>query len=166
MTKTLPFETKKAGGRPPKYDQPSRPITVTLPECTLKGLEQIHPDRGQAIVKLTSAAMSQGTSSRPLVEIVDVAAKMGVLIIGPCAPLKEIPFLHLVEVAPGRFLLALKPGNDFKSLEIAVNDILEVLPEGDDRNRELILRLLASIRSLRKGAKVSMAEILLVSTGS
>ena len=99
-------------------------------------------------------------------EIVDVAAKMGVLIIGPCAPLKEIPFLHLVEVAPGRFLLALKPGNDFKSLEIAVNDILEVLPEGDDRNRELILRLLASIRSLRKGAKVSMAEILLVSTGS
>lgn len=164
MTKTQTTDTRNLGGRPPKFDQPSRPITVTLPESTLESLEQIHPDRGQAIVKLTAAAMSQGRSPRPLVEIVDVAAKTGVLIIGPCAPLREIPFLHLVEVAPGRFLLALAPGNDFKNLEIAIHDILEDLPEGDGRNRELIHQLLASIRSLRKAEKVSMAEILLVST--
>jgi hypothetical protein len=166
MPTTQNIETRNAGGRPPKFGQPSRPITVTLPESTLEGLRQIHPDRGQAIVKLTSAAMSQGSSSRPLVEIVDVATKTGVLIIGPCEPLRNIPFLHLVEVAPGRFLLALAPGNDFRNLEIAVNDVLEELPEEDDRNRELILQLLASIRGLRKAAKVSMAEIVLVSTGS
>lgn len=166
MTKTQPSDTRNLGGRPPKFDQPSRPITVTLPESTLEGLQQIHPDRGQAIVKLTAAALSQGKSSRPLVEIVDVAVKTGVLIIGPCAPLREIPFLHLVEVAPGRFLLALTPGNDFKNLEIAIHDILEDLPKGDARNRELIHQLLASIRSLRKAEKVSMAEILLVSTDS
>lgn len=166
MTTTQKPETKNAGGRPPKFDQPSRPITVTLPDSTLKALQEIHPDRGRAIVRLATDAMSRGHTSRPLVEVVDVAAKTGVLIIGPCEPLRNISFLHLVEVAPGRFLLALAPGNDFKNLELAVHDVLEDLPQDDSRNRELIQLLLANIRSLRKAEKVSMAEILLVSTSS
>lgn len=153
---------KSVGGRPPKYAGPSRPITVTLPESTLKGLEHIHPDRGKAIVKLTEAALRTAPGSQPLVEIVEMAANTGLLIVGPSKTLRRIPFLHLVEVAPGRFLLALDSGNDFKNLEIAIHDVLEDVPESEARERELIRLLLERIRHVRKSERVSMAEILFV----
>lgn len=157
-----PLVKKAAGGRPPKYAGPSRPITVTLPESTLKGLEHIHQDRGQAIVKLTEAALRQTPGTPPMVEIVEMAANTGLLLVGPSEALRRIPFLHLVEVAPARFILALDPGNDFKILELAIQDALEDVPEEDLRERELIGLLLEKIKHVRKSERVSMAEILFV----
>ena len=166
MTATQNPRRKIAGGRPPKFQEPSRPVTVTLPESTLEGLRQINPDRAQAIAKATAGTLSQRKGSRPLVEIVDVAAKTGLLIIGPCEPLRRIPFLHLVEVAPSRFLLAVDPGNDFKNLEIAIHDVLEEISKDKTRERNLIQLLLANIKTMRKSERGSMAKILLISTGS
>lgn len=161
MTDTPPG-TKGGGGRPPKFPEPSRPITLTLPVRTLKDLEEIDVDRGQAIVKLTDAALRQGRSPQPRVEIVKMAAQTGLLVIGPSSALRRIPFLHLIEVAPARFLLALDRGNDFKALEIAVHDVLDDVPPEEKGERQLISELLEHIRKLRKAAAVSMAEILVV----
>lgn len=153
---------KSAGGRPPKYSGPSRPITVTLPETTLRGLQHIHQDRGQAIVKLTEAAMRQTPAGPPMVEIVEMATNTGLLLVGPSEVLRRIPFLHLVEVAPARYLLALDPGNDFKTLELAIRDVLDEVPNEDERERELIGQLLEKISQVRRSESVSMAEILFV----
>ena len=158
-------DRKGVGGRPPKFAEPSRPITLTLPESTLEGLRLIDEDRGQAIVKLTQQAMRGGDAAQPQVEIMEMAANIGVLIIGPSAALRRIPFLHLVEVAPARFLLALDPGNDFKNLEIAIHDVMEDVPEDDVRERALIAQLLQHIRNVRKNSRVRMAEILFVNIG-
>lgn len=155
-------DKKNSGGRPPKFDEPSRPVTLTLPESTLEGLRQIDTDRGQAIVKLTQQALRQDETALPQVEIMEMAANIGLLIIGPSAALRRIPFLHMVEVAPARFLMALDPGNDFKNLEIAIHDVLEDVPEDDVRERELIAQLLEHIRKVRKSSRVRMAEILFV----
>ena len=140
-------------------------MTVTLPESVLKTLEQIDEDRGQAIVKLAQGAVGKGKASKPLVEIVQMASNVGLLIVGPSAALRSIPFLHLVEVAPARFLLALEPGNDFRTLELAIHDVLEDVPEDHLAERELIAKLLEAIRHVRKAELVSMAEILLVRLG-
>jgi hypothetical protein len=156
-------EKKGGGGRPPKFSEPSRPITLTLPESTLKGLEQINADRGQAIVKLTEQALRVGDFAQSQVEIMEVAADIGMLIVGPSSALRRIPFLHLVEVAPARYLLALDPGNDFKTLEIAIHDVFEDVPESDVRERALISQLLEHIKNVRKASRVRMAEILFVS---
>ena len=153
---------KAAGGRPPKYVGPSRPITVTLPESTLKGLESIHQDRGQAIVKLTEAALRTAPGAPPLVEIVEMATNTGLLLVGPSKVLRRIPFLHLVEVAPGRFLMALDAGNDFKTLELAIHDVLEDVPHDELNERELIRQLLEKIKLVRKSERASVAEILFV----
>ncbi len=166
MKKILHREKKGSGGRPPKFDEPSRPVTLTLPDSTLQDLKLIDADRSQAIVKLTKAALRQSKHAQPLVDIVEMAANTGLLIIGPSAALKRIPFLHLVEVAPARFLLAMEPGNDFKALEIAVHDILDDVHKDDTRERGLLTELLQNIKRLRKGKRVSMAEILLVSLES
>jgi hypothetical protein len=76
--------------------------------------------------------------------------------------LRRIPFLHLVEVAPARYLIALNPGNDFKTLELAIRDVLDDVPDEDERERELIGQLLEKISQVRRSESVSMAEILFV----
>jgi hypothetical protein len=160
--KKTPRHATTRGGRPPKFDEPSRPVTLTLPESTIEGLQLIDPDRSRAIVKLTKGALRQGKFSQPLVDIVEMAANTGLLIVGPSAALRRIPFLHLVEVAPARFLLAMEPGNDFKTLEIAIHDTLDEVDSDDKRERGLLMELLQNIKRLRQGRRVSMAEILLV----
>ena len=157
------LEKKNGGGRPPKFSEPSRPVTVTLPESTLETLRRIDEDRGQAIVKLTEAAASKLRPAPPLVEVVKMASKTGLIIVGPSAAIRRIPFLHMVEVAPARFLIALESGNDFRALELAIHDVLEDVPETEVRERDLIEQLLQNVRLLRKADRVSMAEILLVS---
>ena len=156
-------EARQAGGRPPKFDEPSRPVTLTLPASTLEGLEQIDPDRGRAIVKLTEAALRKNRKARPPVEIVEMVPGTGLLVLGPAPSLRKIPFLHLVEVAPARYLLALDSGHDFKSLELAIHDLIEEMPVEEKSEHPLLLDLLKNIRRIRKTDRVSMAEILFVS---
>ncbi len=154
-------DTKRPGGRPPKFEEPSRPVTVTLPERTLRELETIGPDRGQAIVRLVDAALRHG-DTKPHVEVARTGTHTGLIVVGPCDGLKKIPFLHLVEIAPARFLLALDPGNDFRTLELAVRDVLDDTEPAQSKERNLLSELLEHIQQLRKSARVSMAEILFV----
>jgi hypothetical protein len=158
-----PAKRRPAGGRPPKFGVPSRAITLTLPEETLEDLLTIDRDRSQAIVKLTKSALGRDESPRPMVEVVEMVDDIGLLVVGPSALLRRIPFLHLVEVSAGRYLMALAPGNDMKSLEIAITDMVDDLPERDERERALLLELLGHLRKLRKKDRVSMAELLFVS---
>jgi hypothetical protein len=152
---------RSSGGRPPKFDEPSRPITLTLPERTIADLRRIHADRGRAIVKLTKWALRLEESDPPLVEVIEMAASIGLLVVGPSASLRRISFLHMVEVAPARFLLGLAPGNDFLSLEIAIQDLLEEGPE-DEGERKMLSQLLENVKTMRKGDLLSMAEFVFV----
>jgi hypothetical protein len=153
-------QRKRSGGRPPKFAEPSRPITLTLPERTLDELRQVDADPGRAIVKLAAWALQNNGKHEPLVEIVRSSDEVGIIVIGPCRALAQIPFLHLVEVGPARYLLALDFGHDFKSLEIAVRDIVEDLPLTDTRERHLLRELLERMKHLRKSDAICRAEIL------
>jgi hypothetical protein len=155
--------SKKApGGRPPKFGEPSRPITITLPDSTLEGLKIIHPDRAQAIVDLTNGALSQKGGSRPPVEIARVADNVGMIIVGPSQALRRIPFLKLVEITAGRYLLALMEGSNFNTLELAIRDQLDELAPSDKWELKLLTQLLENVKKLRQTDRVSMAEILFV----
>ncbi len=152
----------KSGGRRPPFDGACRPVTVTLPESTLQGLSQVDPDRGRAIVKLTEARLGAGDGTSRLVEVVEMAEKTGLLVVAPSQALRRIPFLHLVEVATSRFILALEPSHDFQTLEIAVLDLLDDVTEYDRRERDLLSQLLEQIRRMRQTGRISMAQILFV----
>lgn len=138
---------------------------MTLPEATLDGLSRIDTDRGRAIVKLTEAALGEGGSARPQVEMVDMAANARLIVVGASRALKCIPFLHTVEVAPGRYLLAMAPGHDFKSLELAIRDILDDMPDTEEQEKALLKDLLSHIKDLRQTDRVSVAEILIIKPG-
>jgi len=148
------------GGRPRKYGEPSRPVTVTLPESTLAQLAGLDPDRGRAIVKAIRAALPRETQG--LTELVEVLPGTGILLTGPSRYLGRIAWLHLVEIAPGRFLLALPKGTTADSLAIALIDLLETISPKEPLEYQLISTLIEHLRSFRQGGNISQAEILLV----
>jgi hypothetical protein len=155
-----------SGGRPPKFHEPSRPITVTLPEATLQSLSLIDPDRGRAIVKLTKhAVLSEGQPGKA-VELVEFSEGIGLLVVASSAALRGISFLQLVEIAPSRFLVAIDPGHDFAAFELALTDALEEVPLDEMWDREVIEQLLMHMRSLRKASCVGLAGIVMVQLDS
>ena len=156
-------DKKNGGGRPRKFGEPSRAVTLTLPDSVLSDLQAIDPDRSRAIVKLTRMSSQCPGGKNPPVEIVEMKTNIGLVVVCASRTLQKIPFLHLVEVAPGRYILALDPGNDFRTLEIALNDALDdSQSDSEERERNLIEQLLEHIRHLRKSERVSMAEVLLI----
>jgi hypothetical protein len=156
---------RNRGGRPPKFREPRRPITVTLPERTLRLLAAVDKDRARAVVKVTDAALAptDGPQSQ-LVDVVEVMPGIGIILVGPSRCLRQIPWLRLVEVAPGRFLLTIPSGTPVDSLEIALHDLLETVPPADARERVILEGLHALMRRLRRGRSVSKAEMLFVDT--
>lgn len=156
------MDKRRSSGRPPKFEEARRPITVTLPERTLQELALIHADRARAIVKATTAVLGVKAGKRPLVEVVEAYPGQALIIIGPSKRLKEIGFLRLVEIAPSRFLLVLSGGTAIESLELAVGDLLEHLASEDTHERELLTELQKVMRHRRRQQGVTKAEILLI----
>lgn len=157
-------EKRISSGRPPKFQEARRPITVTLPERTLKQLSAIHADRARAIVKATAATLGCNADKRPLVDVVEAFSGQSVIIIGPSESLRKIEFLKMVEIAPARFLLVIPSGTAIESLEVAVNDLLDHLAPEDENERDLLSELYTILRHRRRQQDVTKAEILLIRT--
>ena len=160
------MDKRKSSGRPPKFKEARRPITVTLPERTLEQLAAINPDRARAIVKATTLAVGFKETDRPLVEVVDVRPGEAVIIVGPSKKLREIEWLRMVELAPARHLLVIPSGTAVASLEVAVEDLIDGLAPEETYERELLSELHRILRLRRRQQDVSKAEILLIRMNS
>ena len=155
---------RHAGGRPRKFHESSRPVTLTLPERTLQRLEAMDVDRARAVVKAVDMATGSGDVRSPIVDVVETEKGVGIIIVGPSRRLRSVPWLRLVEVAPGRSLLSVPTGTAIESLEIAILDLLEDLGPGEEEERVLLSRLREKLRSLRHSQAMSKAEIVFVRT--
>jgi hypothetical protein len=159
----MPHRSARArAGRPPKFKGSRRPVTVTLPEETLDRLRAIDSDRAIAIVKAVEAAAGAGRVAEDGVRVVELTRGQGLVVIGPCSSLRQIPWLTLVEITPTRHLLALPPGTPTEVLEVAVSDLLAdkaalALPDGP-----MLERLLEILRRTRRASELERAEILLI----
>ena len=159
------MEKRTTSGRPPKFEEARRPVTVTLPETTLQQLTAIHPDRARAIVKATTAVTGSHSDKSATVEVVEATPGQSVIVVGPSKSLQSIDWLRLVEIAPGRYLLVVPTGTAIESLEVAVEDLLERLPSEETYERELLSALLKVMRFRRRQQDVTKAEILLIRAG-
>jgi hypothetical protein len=151
-----------ARGRPPKFNESRRPITVTLPERTLNLLAAIDQDRARAIAKLADLATAAGTPDAPLVQSVEVAPGCAVVTVAPSRWLRRIPWLNLIELTASRYLLVVPPDTPAERLEVAISDLLEAVPPEEPREAALLAELVGLLRARRRGGRVSKAEILLV----
>lgn len=150
------------GGRPRKFAESSRPITVTLPLRTLQHLQAISPDRARAIVKAVDATVRADGVAGPKVEIVEVLPGRSMILVGPSRHLKKIPFLHMAEIAPTRYLLTLPSGTGLEALELAISDTLDDIPEEEAWEQALLRELLCILRDLRRSQRYFKAEMIFV----
>ena len=149
-------------GRNPKFDEPSGPITITLPFRILRQLEQVDSDRGKAIVKCVEGIVATSLSDEKRVEIVKISERTGLIVISHCRALANIPWLRLVEIAPNRFLLSITPGTDVASLEVAIMDLIEHEVADDDHEKSLLEELRRCISHHRRQEEVTKGEILFI----
>lgn len=158
-----PIKKKDQGGRPPKFNEPCRPITVTLPKRILAQLEAIDADRARALVKVTDAvAGSRGGRFRP-VELVEMARGKSLIVVGPSQALRQIPGLKLIEIAPARYLLTLTPGMPSESLEVALSDLLkDPAMQHNESELTILHELINLIGHQRRTKRISKAEILII----
>jgi hypothetical protein len=154
-------EAIRKRGRPHKFREPGRPVTVTLPERTLARLAQIDSDRARAIVKATDATIHSG-EERNLPELVEVAPGTSVILVGPSRCLQGIEWLRLMEIAPARYLLTIPSGTPVDSLELALVDLLESAAPEDPWERSVLQRLRNLMGTLRRGSELLKAEVLLI----
>ena len=98
-------------GRPPKFQEPRRPITVPFQRPLSVSsrrsilLAAIDSDCAAATVKATKAALLLEEKRQNPVELVEVLPGLSIIVIGPSRYLQKISWLRLVELAPLRFLL-------------------------------------------------------------
>jgi hypothetical protein len=154
---------KHAGGRPPKYNEHRRPITVTLPERILRDLHSINPDRSRAIVKCVETVIGKSGRNFKLVELIELTPGKALIVVGPSASLQQIEWLRLVEISPLRYLLVLPSGMAVEVLEVTIHDLLRNL---DPNNSEsvLLIELLEVISHQRRGGTITKADLLFVDT--
>lgn len=152
------------GGRPPKFDEPSRPVTVTLPVSILERLAGIDGDRAKAIVKATLAALadSPGGAPRPSVNQLPFNDDETLLVVSDNRFLRRIPWLTLVEVAPGRFLLSLKTGIPLEKFEVTLGDVLDAPGDATPAELDQLRHLLECLRTPRRNRAVRTEEILVI----
>lgn len=160
-----PHFKKSGGGRPRKFKEASRPITVTLPERTLRQLCRISEDRALAIAKAVDIVAGSAAHPMKPVEIVEVSKGKAIIVIGPSKILRKIPWLHMVEIAPTRYLLSLSTGTPVESLEVAIMDLIENLPPEETEERLLLEELRKCLSHQRRGKTMSKGELLFIDVG-
>lgn len=153
---------KRRGGRPAKFAEPSRPVTMTLPDRVLRWLATVDADRAQAVTRVVDSLMeSRGRKNRP-VTTVRIGGGQSIILVGYSERLKRHPLLRLVEVAPGRHLISIRSGTAIESVEVALEDILDERPLAKTPEREMLEMLLDLIRSSRRTNATRKEEILIM----
>ena len=153
---------KAAGGRPPKFRETCRPITVTLPNRILESLERVNPDRAKALVKCIEASIGTGLCNGKSVELVEVLPGKALIVVHSNRSLSRIEWLRLVEMAPARYLLVLPPGMPIERLEVEMRDLMENLDENDQEEHLLLAELQKLLVQQRRQKTLSKGELLLV----
>jgi len=153
------------GGRPRKFNEPSKAVTLTLPERILGILDRIGPDRACAISRLSEATLD-GSHDRPFVELVHIDSRSALIVVSLLQSLKKITWLRLVEIAPGRFLLAIPSGTPPEKLEVALRDLMDDLCDDKHGEKSAIGKLTRQISHLRRHGGMSKSEIIFVDLDS
>ncbi len=150
------------GGRPAKFAEPSHPVTTTLPDRILALLATIDSDRAAAIVKVVEALVSTPDGVRPAVEEIPAADGKSLVVVENSPLLRTIPWISLLEVSTGRFLISTKPGVSIEKLELAIMDLIESNREASPSEIATLELLLKRLRTPRRNLAVAKEEIVVI----
>ena len=134
-------------GRPRKFNEPSRAVTLTLPEGVVAALEAIDPDLSRAVVRVTQPELTK--APHPPAEL-STFGRRAVIVVNPSRTLEERTGIVLVPLPDGRALISFDESMTVARLELMVQDALE-----DERLPPEEARVFARIAELLKAARHS-----------
>ena len=147
---------KNKGGRPAKFNEPSRPVTVTLPLRILDRLAAIDGDRALAIVKAVDKVLGSDEKKFAAVREFPINGNETLIAVADNRFLRRIPWLTLLEVAPGQHFLSLKDGVPLEKLEVTLGDLIDAPGDATEAERDVLRQLRAF---LKKSSNQSESEI-------
>jgi hypothetical protein len=150
---------RSMGGRPPKFNEIRRPVTVTLPQRILDLLAAVDGDRARAIARVTETAVGTDQPEHRQVELVEIGPEQCIMVVHQSEHLRKIPWLKLVEIAPARNLLIIPPGTPIETLEVSLSDLIEDAPT-EAKERSMLIELRSLISRLRREGKITKGEII------
>lgn len=163
---TVSAKCGSRGGRPSKFAEPSRPITVTLPDRILNRLAEVNSDRALAIVKAVEAVLGEASTRTEVVRELRFDKDETLLTVPDNHLLRSIPWLTMIEIAPGHHLLSLRKGISIEKLEVTLCDLLDAHPEASTSERRTLERLVECIRTPRRNLALRTEEILVIRSGA
>src|SRR5262245_36113039 len=135
-------------GRPRKFTEPSRAVTLPLPEGIIATLSAIDRDLSRAVVRIAQPQMGKRPSAPAELAVFGGRA---VIIVHPCRALEERTGIVLVPLSDGRALISFDKSTSVARLELRLRDALE----DDDLPRE-DARVFKGVADLLKQARVSV----------
>ncbi len=125
-------------------------------------LQTVDSDRAKAIVKLVDSSLTRSGRALSAASTIETESGKAVSLVGHSELLKRLPDLRLIEVAPVRHLISIRPGTSIESLELLIHDLLEEQPQGQATHREILETLGRIIRKSRRAQSSAKEEILFV----
>jgi hypothetical protein len=146
----MPRPTREVGprrGRPRKFIEPSRAVTLTLPEPVLAALSDIDHDLSRAVVRLAQPNVARQPHAPA--ELASFG-RNAVIVVNPTRTLEDRTGVLLIPLSDGRALLSFDEPITIARLELSLRDVLEdpTLTEEDGR-------IFASIADILKAARRS-----------
>ena len=162
---TLHGLVRRRRGRPRKFDEPTRVVSLTLPESLIASLADVHSDLGLAVARLASQQV-EVKAPRPSAELV-VFGKRAVISVRPTDALERRLGVDLVPLADGRALIALDTPVSLADLELRIADSIEDGALSADE-RELFETLRDILRDARRSSDVALVRrnIIVLQSGS
>ena len=147
-------------GRPRKYAEPSRAVTLTLPEHIIDELSEVDADLSRAIVRVTERTRRSRAHSARAVNPAVALTRFGrhaVIVVTPSPALAGVNGVELVPMADGRALIALERARTIADLELTLEDALDgaALSKTDEETFRSVLSIL---REARRSKVVSLLQ--------
>jgi len=108
-------------GRPPKFAEPSRALTLTLPERVIEVLAAVDPDVSRAVVRL--ALPEAKRARRTPAELVSFG-RHAVIVVTPTRTLERQAGVTLVPLPDGRALISFEQPTTLAELELHLDDAI------------------------------------------
>ncbi len=145
-------------GRPRKFLEPSRAVTLTLPEPVIAALAAIDEDLSRAVVRVVQPALGKAPS--PAAELAPFG-RHAVIVVRPSRALERRTGLLLVPLPDGRALISFEESHTIADLELQLQDLLDDpgLAAGDRRIFEEVAGYLRDARRAR-GVSVQRRSII------
>lgn len=141
-------------GRPRKFTEPSRAVTLTLPLHIIEALGAVDADLSRAVVRVTQPELRR--RPRKAAELARFGGR-AVIVVAPSRTLERRTGVGLVPLPDGRALISFDRSTTPATLELTIADALE--DQGLSRTDRDVFQGIADIlRDARRSRTVSLRQ--------